>query len=92
LLPQRHPRHELQAYHQGTWYTIGRLTLPLHGCVAWNVNTANQGYYLRMLVNHTANGARWYGSSPYYANPGTGRWSTGTGTVYCSGYGCTGYY
>ena len=77
---------QLQAYWQGSWYTIASSTLPNSGCVAWNVGTANRGYYLRLLVNYRAHGAYWYGSSPYYANPGQGRANVQTGVITC--YGC----
>ncbi len=79
---------QLQAYWQGSWYTIGKQNLPntTTGCVAWNVGTADRGYSLRLLVNYRAYGAHWYGTSPYYANPGDGRANVQTGVVTC--YGC----
>ena len=74
---------QLQAYYNGSWYTIARQTLPASQCVAWNIGSSHRSYYLRMLVNHQAYGAWWYGQSPYWANPGHQAANLGTGTVTC---------
>jgi hypothetical protein len=76
---------QLQAYYNGSWYTISSQRLPQSQCVAWNIGSSHRAYYLRILVNYQAYGAWWYGQSPLWANPGHLAANLGTGTVTCHG-------
>ncbi|MCW2747048.1 MAG: hypothetical protein JWP10_190 [Nocardioidaceae bacterium] len=76
--------YSLQAYWQGSWYTIFNGNLNRNSCGAVNIGGSNQNYPVKMVVSQRVGTAFFYGST-YTAPAGSGRWNLGTGTVVCSG-------
>ncbi len=78
--------YQVQAYWQGSWYTIFNGTLDRNNCAYVNIGTAHRAYPLRLVVHHRVGTALFSGVSPYNAPAGSGRWNVGTGSIRC--YGC----
>jgi hypothetical protein len=78
--------YQVQAYWQGSWYTIFNGTLDRNNCAYVNIGTANRQYPLRLYVYQRVGTALFTGVSPYNAPVGSGRWNVGTGYISC--YGC----
>ena len=75
----------LQYWTGSQWVNAWTGNLGSNSCTSVNIVGDLRYRYVQLAVSQRVGTAYFYGASPYYASPGTLRYSLGTGTVYCTG-------
>ena len=78
---------QIHAYYNGSTYFVDIARLDADHCARYEVPAHLRGYSLTMMLDHRFGDAfyqqHWIGLSPWWAEPGEGRYSLGINAAYC---------